>query len=238
MPLRKEPKEAVVYPASKRKAPAFIPQRPPKVSRTSTTESEGSRSAVTERPARNVSAGFQTTLSKPRPNAQPEDRDDEVANAPLGAMFSDSDEELSNPLDRRSQRTASLKPGNTAKRPPTRPKSPIWVSSQDDLRSSPPPADPATAYPMTQLSESTQIPQPLLVRLLHEHFADNSTKIDKHAIQILQKYMEIFVRESVARTALAKKEAADAGIVDADDASWLEVEDLEKVAGGLMLDFC
>lgn len=81
------------------------------------------------------------------------------------------------------------------------------------------------------------IPQPLLVRLLHEHFQDKTTKIDKHAVQVVQKYMEIFVREAIARTALAKAEKTERGETPAEDRGWLELADLQGVAAGMLLDF-
>lgn len=88
------------------------------------------------------------------------------------------------------------------------------------------------------MEDTPSIPQPLLVRLLHEHFAHKSTKIDKHAIEVLQKYFEVFVREAIARTSLQKKQDAEkGGGVHELDVEWLELEDLEKVAAGMMLDF-
>ncbi|KAK5684872.1 hypothetical protein LTS10_002947 [Elasticomyces elasticus] len=113
----------------------------------------------------------------------------------------------------------------------------LSISSDDEPRhSSPPPAIDEPPAP-TQLSDPTQIPQPLLIRLLHEHFANKDTKIDKHAVQIVQKYLEVFMRETIARTAMQKKELAEKGEVDAADAGWLELEDLERVAPGMILDF-
>ena len=101
------------------------------------------------------------------------------------------------------------------------------------------PAEAAAQQPIppSQSEGVPVLPQPLLVRLLHEHFADKSTKIDKHAIQVVQKYVEVFVREAIARTELLKKEAADKGHVSEMDGGWLELEDLEKAAPGLLLDF-
>lgn len=46
------------------------------------------------------------------------------------------------------------------------------------------------------------------------------------------------MRETIARAALRKKEEAEAAGSSGDiDVSWLELEDLEKVAAGMMLDF-
>ena len=77
---------------------------------------------------------------------------------------------------------------------------------------------------------------------MHEHFASKDTKIDKQAMEVLQKYFEVFVRETIARASLQKKEAAEKaeseGVGAQDiDVGWLELEDLEKVAAGMLLDF-
>ncbi|KAJ9629817.1 hypothetical protein H2203_002198 [Taxawa tesnikishii (nom. ined.)] len=88
------------------------------------------------------------------------------------------------------------------------------------------------------------IPANLLTRLLHESFTDKKTKIGKDANRAMGRYMELFVREAIARAALGKNErvqtlrdraATDegAGI----DEGFLDVEDLERVAPGLLLDF-
>ena len=46
------------------------------------------------------------------------------------------------------------------------------------------------------------------------------------------------MHETIARAAARKKEDAEKrGGVSDFDVSWLEVEDLEKVAAGMMLDF-
>lgn len=89
----------------------------------------------------------------------------------------------------------------------------------------------------TQSDETPSIPQPLLLRLLHEGFADKNTKIDTHAIQVYQKYIEVFVREAIARTQLEKQQAAERGEVSEMEGGWLDLEDLEKVAAQLLLDF-
>lgn len=81
------------------------------------------------------------------------------------------------------------------------------------------------------------IPQPLLVRLLHEGFVDTNTRIDTQAIQVLQTYVDVFVREAIARSQQVKQQAEERGEVEEIDAGWLEVEDLEKAAPALFLDF-
>ncbi|KAI0013251.1 CENP-S associating centromere protein X-domain-containing protein [Xylariaceae sp. FL0662B] len=68
------------------------------------------------------------------------------------------------------------------------------------------------------------IPPELLTRLLHEFFEKDGTRVSKDANAAIAKYMDIFVREAIARTAVEK------------ESGFLEVEDLEKVAPQLLLD--
>jgi solute carrier family 25 (adenine nucleotide translocator) protein 4/5/6/31 len=49
------------------------------------------------------------------------------------------------------------------------------------------------------------IPKELLTRLLHEFFAKDATRISKDANSAAAKYMDIFVREAIARTAVEKQ---------------------------------
>ncbi|KAI1293309.1 CENP-S associating centromere protein X-domain-containing protein [Xylaria venustula] len=68
------------------------------------------------------------------------------------------------------------------------------------------------------------IPPELLTRILHEFFEKDGTRISKDANKAVAKYMDIFVREAIARTAVEKGNG------------FLEVEDLEKVAPQLLMD--
>lgn len=78
------------------------------------------------------------------------------------------------------------------------------------------------------------IPPALLARLLHEGFEDKDMKIQKEAMSVVGKYMETFVREAVARAAFEREDAdRGGGISD----GFLQVEDLEKLAPQLVLDF-
>ncbi|WPH03516.1 centromere protein x [Acrodontium crateriforme] len=100
-----------------------------------------------------------------------------------------------------------------------------------------PQPEPRDQYPLSQQNEIPRPSQPLILRLLHEAFANKSTTIDKHAIEVLQKYLEVFVREAIARSAQAKEAKVERGEAKWDDRAWLEVEDLESVVAGLVLDF-
>ncbi|KAI1165501.1 CENP-S associating centromere protein X-domain-containing protein [Nemania serpens] len=68
------------------------------------------------------------------------------------------------------------------------------------------------------------IPPELLTRILHEFFEKDGTRISKDANKAVAKYMDIFVRETIARTAVER------------ESGFLEVEDLEKVAPQLLMD--
>ncbi|KAI9769016.1 MAG: hypothetical protein M1835_006772 [Candelina submexicana] len=91
----------------------------------------------------------------------------------------------------------------------------------------------------TIIMESSQdapptLPPKLLTKLLHEHFTDERTRINRDANKVVAKYMETFVKEALARAALEREESARGG--GATD-GFLEVEDLEKLAPQLLLDF-
>lgn len=60
------------------------------------------------------------------------------------------------------------------------------------------------------------IPQKLLARLLYESFTDKNVKIGKEAMAVFGKYIEIFVREGLARAAYYREEA-DGGASGAGD---------------------
>lgn len=230
MPPRKEQKETVVYAASKRKALPFKPQRPSKVPRVPTTESETSTAPpVSRRPTSVVRGPSSFTTNKKKDKDLVDENED------------DSDEDLADdPLAQRPSKSITAGPSLHQRQTSRQHSPPPTISDDDDedLSTAPPLTNRRTSgddvVPLPSQNESPSIPQPLIVRLLHEHFSDKSTKIDKHAIQVLQKYLEVFVREAIARTALQKKQ--DPG-VSALDSGWLELEDLEKVAAGMMLDF-
>ncbi|KAF2396440.1 hypothetical protein EJ06DRAFT_240110 [Trichodelitschia bisporula] len=85
--------------------------------------------------------------------------------------------------------------------------------------------------------EPPPIPEKLLARLLRDGFEDEGTKIGAEAMSVVGKYVETFVREAIARAMeerrAAEREAGDMG----PDAGFLQVEDLEKLAPQLVLDF-
>ncbi|KAI1187722.1 CENP-S associating centromere protein X-domain-containing protein [Nemania serpens] len=74
------------------------------------------------------------------------------------------------------------------------------------------------------IESNKTIPPELLTRILHEFFEKDGTRISKDANKAVAKYMDIFVREAIARTAVER------------ESGFLEVEDLEKVAPQLLMD--
>jgi histone H3/H4 len=103
----------------------------------------------------------------------------------------------------------------------------------------PPPKHPAAAIG-SKKDDIPLLPSALITRLLHESFEDKSTKIDKEANALTARYLDLFVREAVARAAEVareRKEMREAGGQNVDDGVWLDVNDLEEVAPGLVMDF-
>lgn len=98
------------------------------------------------------------------------------------------------------------------------------------------PTAPARAKPppaKSPLSEPV-IPRPLLARLLLENFDDPDVQIQTGAMKLVGKYIDIFVTEAFLRSKDERKTAAKNGaMVD----GFLQVEDLEKLAPQLVLDF-
>ncbi|KAH7066679.1 CENP-S associating centromere protein X-domain-containing protein [Paraphoma chrysanthemicola] len=100
----------------------------------------------------------------------------------------------------------------------------------DDLMEIDAPA--RTAQPAPSIPNP--IPAPLLARLLYENFEDSNTQIQKGAMNLVGKYMEIFVREAFARAKNEREMGVKAGGISD---GFLQVEDLEKLAPQLVLDF-
>ena len=85
-------------------------------------------------------------------------------------------------------------------------------------------------------SEPT-ITLPLIHRIMQSHFSrPEKTSLSADARVLVGKYIDIFVKEGIRRCVDEKKEResnAGAGV----DSGWLELEDLERVATQLCMDF-
>ncbi|KAH8728054.1 CENP-S associating centromere protein X-domain-containing protein [Phaeosphaeriaceae sp. PMI808] len=103
----------------------------------------------------------------------------------------------------------------------------------DDIMEDAPPAARNTRPPPASATPDP-VPVPLLTRLLHENFEDSNTQIQKGAMDLVAKYTEIFVREAFARAKHERELSVKAGAISD---GFLQVEDLEKLAPQLVLDF-
>jgi hypothetical protein len=95
----------------------------------------------------------------------------------------------------------------------------------------------APSNPPPPLSEPV-IPRPLLARLLLENFEDPNIQIQAGAMQLVGKYIDIFVTEAFLRSKDERKAAArGGGGIERMSDGFLQVEDLERLAPQLVLDF-
>lgn len=67
----------------------------------------------------------------------------------------------------------------------------------------------ASNQPDDVISSDPTIPPKLLTRLLHEHFQNDKTKVAKDANNVVAKYVDVFVREAIARAAYERAETND-----------------------------
>ncbi|PSN75036.1 hypothetical protein BS50DRAFT_31221 [Corynespora cassiicola Philippines] len=74
----------------------------------------------------------------------------------------------------------------------------------------------------------------LLSRLLYHNFEDENTQIQRGAMKLVGRYMEVFVQEAIARAQMERGDAAKEGAISD---GFLQVEDLEKLTPQLVLDF-
>ncbi|KAL8645095.1 MAG: hypothetical protein Q9210_006898 [Variospora velana] len=112
------------------------------------------------------------------------------------------------------------------------------------------------AAPSATQDPPPAIPPQLLTRLLNHHLEkkeDGVKQIGKDANALVGKYMDVFVREAIARAAFERSQADEGtgggdGFLEvstlSDQECWedllmkrLQVEDLEKLAPQLLLDF-
>ncbi|TGZ81082.1 hypothetical protein EX30DRAFT_371764 [Ascodesmis nigricans] len=82
-----------------------------------------------------------------------------------------------------------------------------------------------------------EIPRQLLQRIIHEFRTDKKTRISEPALEALAEYIKIFIQEAVHRAAAEKKRELKGQNYGRLGSTFLEVEDLEKIAPQLLLDF-
>lgn len=109
--------------------------------------------------------------------------------------------------------------------------------SRADQDNSPEPDMMLAEITTTNEPSDSAIPEKLVHRLLAHHFEKgDKTKISTDARDLVSKYLEVFVREAIMRSAFEKDErqTTDGGGAGG---GFLEVEDLERAAVQLCLDF-
>ncbi|MCJ1379527.1 hypothetical protein MMC17_002628 [Xylographa soralifera] len=118
---------------------------------------------------------------------------------------------------------------------PARPAQSLSRSDEDDaVATTRESSSEATNNTTTLQDVPLTIPPELLTTLLQHHFEDKQMRVGKDAKAVIGKYMETFVREAIARAAFERSEATSGHGRGGD---FLEVEDLEKLAPQLLLDF-
>ncbi|XRM37069.1 hypothetical protein ABZX51_000560 [Aspergillus tubingensis] len=209
-------------PAQKRRQ---LPFKPP--SRTSSTAAApASSSSTTSKPKAKATTKSTTTAASkrgPKPKEAPAKASSSKSARPRPSSPSpaDSEEDSDNDND-----NASSSPARSDASSPEPEPEPDYILAEI-IHKDQPSDDVLTNDPV--------IPPKLLTRLLHHHFQNEKTKIAKDANTVVAKYVDVFVREALARAAFERSEAVGKGASVGD--GFLEVEDLEKMAPQLVMDF-
>ncbi|QSS54897.1 CENP-X superfamily domain-containing protein [Histoplasma capsulatum var. duboisii H88] len=226
----------------KRKRPPFNPPRPRNGAGITKPSTTSTRSKSKPKPKPNSTA--RTTTQKSASSSSTIHR-----RSPSTAHNNDNDD------DTRASSTSSRTPS------PSGPNSSPRVTPSSDYESpgsrSRSPSDepdyilaeitePAPLDPREELESSDPLIKPkLLTTLLHRHFQNDKTKITKDAVRALAKYVDIFVREALARASYERAEGQSGKSASRDTRggararvdNYLEIEDLERLAPQLVLDF-
>ncbi|PWY95336.1 hypothetical protein BO94DRAFT_531255 [Aspergillus sclerotioniger CBS 115572] len=188
-------------------APAPAPTSPPPPAASKPKPKPKSKPTTKPKPRAPKSSAPSTTTSKPaRPSTKSKGK------APVSAPASDNESDSSSSTS--SSPSASPEP------------EPDYILAEiihNETKSD------------SVLTNDPVIPPKLLTRLLHHHFQNQKTKIAKDANTVVAKYVDVFVREALARAAFERREAVGKGVSVGD--GFLEVEDLEKMAPQLVMDF-
>jgi len=110
--------------------------------------------------------------------------------------------------------------------------------SRPNLNSSPEPDVILAEITTTSTNTESPIPEQLVHKMLHHHFQKpEKTKISTDARDLVTKYLEVFVREAIMRSAFERQEKNGTEGGAGAGGGFLEVEDLERAAVQLCLDF-
>ncbi|KAF2148571.1 hypothetical protein K461DRAFT_297975 [Myriangium duriaei CBS 260.36] len=145
---------------------------------------------------------------------------------------------------------APARPSTSRAAPPRSPTPDVDVEEDDPLspaRANVPDLVGGVADAAAAAAAIPGVPPALLARIMHECFSSPYTQISRPAHEMMGRYVDVFVREAVARAAAAQREKASAkeggggggggggGLGEGD--VWLDAAELEEVAPGLVMDF-
>jgi hypothetical protein len=214
---------------TKRARPSFSPPRPSKSKTTTKAKASTTKNKTTEpKKGARPSTSSTTSATKSKATAKPRKRQRSPSphnsDSQPSSPERDEDEDLDDDGDDNSNRSASPAATDTND-----------VSLNADL-------DDAFMLLVEVIpskkddSEQPSIPLPLIHRIAAEGFSEpETTKMSTDARRVLGKYIDTFVREAVARCAY-EAEGRD-GDGEVGRKGWVDVDDLERVAGVLCLDF-
>lgn len=221
----------------KRAKPAFSPPRPKK----SKTTTAPSTSNTSKRRSTNGAIGTKTSSKKPSnrsrkrariDSASEEDEDDEddygdrsaLALVDMQAGDGDDDEDEEEEDEEDTDEAGFI--DDTARSISDVSEEPDMILAEITENDEPP---------------SEPIPEALVHKMLQHHFEKpEKTKLSSDARSLVTKYLEVFVREAIMRSSYERQQREQDG--DDDDGGgggggFLEVEDLERAAVQLCLDF-
>ncbi|KAG4434164.1 hypothetical protein IFR05_010356 [Cadophora sp. M221] len=233
---RGRPKGTSTNPSSttKRKSTDSI-HKPPK-SKTKTTskgkgkdrEADTSRLSGFSRPrVSNASTVLNISSGDEDEDEEEEDRDIEMDSGDEEGRGEDDDDEdpfSSQPLQAAARRKSTTSKANTSRR----------GAADENERE----MENAAKADGRQIS----IPPDLINVIMHGFFNQENTRMSKDANAAVGRYIETFVREGLNRADWAKRHGWEEGGLDGGgggvgDGAYLEVEDLERLAPQLLLDF-
>lgn len=110
-------------------------------------------------------------------------------------------------------KAASGAPRGRPKGTKSKPVAPEPDSSNPFATSSPEPEPDTVALDEEEAPSEKTIPKELLTRILHEFFAKDATRISRDANAAVGKYVDVFVREAIARAAVERR----GGFLEASD---------------------
>ncbi|SCV99795.1 LAFE_0B02674g1_1 [Lachancea fermentati] len=84
---------------------------------------------------------------------------------------------------------------------------------------------------------SIRLPKDTIARIFQTcSFQHDSTRITENTLSLMDKYMELFIREAVLRSIENKEQVKQEDDNQIDDSIVLTHKDLEKISGLLLLD--